>query len=81
MGGKPEEAQLLKDIDSKLKELGHPRFEIPTKVKLDDTVWTPESGLVTASMKLQRNPLREYYNVSGGLLAQMGYSFEISQTR
>jgi long-chain acyl-CoA synthetase len=77
VGGKPEEAQLLKDIDSKLKELGHPRFEIPTKVKLDDTVWTPESGLVTASMKLQRNPLREYYNVSGGLLAQMGYSFVV----
>ena len=34
-----------------------------------------ENGLVTASMKLQRNPLREHYNGPGGLLDQMGYRF------
>jgi len=52
-----------------------PRFEIPTKVKVDDEMWTPESGLVTAALKLQRNPLREHYNGEGGLLEQMDYRF------
>merc|ERR1712048_92524 len=33
----------------------------------------PETGLVTASFKVQRNPLRSYYNEKGGLLDQMDY--------
>mmetsp|Transcript_52641 Transcript_52641/g.145938 ORF Transcript_52641/g.145938 Transcript_52641/m.145938 type:complete len:717 (-) Transcript_52641:105-2255(-) len=75
VGGKPDETQLVKDIDKKLRDMGLARFEIPTKVKLDDTIWTPESGLVTASMKVQRNPLRAHYNENGGLLEQMDYRF------
>jgi len=75
VGGKPAEGELLRAIDSTLRSFNHPRFEIPTKVKIDEMIWTPESGLVTASLKLQRNPLREHYNKSGGLLEQMGYSF------
>mmetsp|Transcript_52642 Transcript_52642/g.145944 ORF Transcript_52642/g.145944 Transcript_52642/m.145944 type:complete len:716 (-) Transcript_52642:408-2555(-) len=75
VGGKPDEAELLKAIDKRLREMGLARFEIPTKVKVDEAVWTPETGLVTASMKLQRNPLRAHYNEPGGLLEQMDYRF------
>jgi len=75
VGGKPVEEELVKMIDKKLREMGFARFEIPTKVKVDDTIWTPLDGLVTASMKVQRNPLRDYYNKPGGLLDMMGYRF------
>lgn len=75
VGGKPEEADLTKAVEQKLKSLGFARFEIPAKLKIDDEVWTPESGLVTASLKVQRNPLRDHYNQAGGLLDQMDYTF------
>jgi long-chain acyl-CoA synthetase len=75
VGGKPEADQLVTEIDKKLRSMGLARFEIPSKVKLDDAVWTPETGLVTASLKVQRNPLRSYYNEEGGLLDQMSYKF------
>jgi long-chain acyl-CoA synthetase len=75
VGGRPQEAVLVAEIESKMKELGLARFEIPTKVKVDDEIWTPESGLVTASFKVQRNTLRQFYNKPGGLLDQMGYRF------
>jgi hypothetical protein len=44
-------------------------------VKVDDMIWTPESGLVTASMKTQRTAVRKHYNEPGGLLDLMGYRF------
>eukprot|EP00928_Gymnodinium_smaydae_P033878 TRINITY_DN24140_c0_g1_i1.p1 TRINITY_DN24140_c0_g1~~TRINITY_DN24140_c0_g1_i1.p1 ORF type:complete len:709 (-),score=122.11 TRINITY_DN24140_c0_g1_i1:254-2380(-) len=75
VGGKPEEAQLVKAIEAELRRQGLARFEIPTKVKVDDLTWTPENGLTTASMKVQRNPLRNHYNEPGGLLDQMDYRF------
>jgi long-chain acyl-CoA synthetase len=75
VGGKPDEDQLLKDITAKLKELKLQTFEIPKMVKVDDMAWTPDNGLVTASFKLARNPLREHYNAPGGLLEQMDYRF------
>jgi len=75
VGGKPTEKELLADLSEKLRSMGLARFEIPTKVKVDDAVWTPETGLVTASLKVQRNPLREYYNTPQGLLDEMGYRF------
>ena len=40
-----------------------------------DSIWTPETGLVTASLKVQRKPLRDRYNAPGGLLDLMGYRF------
>jgi len=76
VGGKPEEDMLLENIAKVLKGCALARFEIPTKVKVSEEIWTPESGLVTASLKLQRNPLREYYNAPDNLLDQMGYRFE-----
>ena len=51
------------------------RFERPTKVAVDDMIWTPETGLVTASMKVQRTAVRKHYNQPGGLLESMGYRF------
>jgi long-chain acyl-CoA synthetase len=75
VGGKPDEAALVKAIAESLRAQKLANFEIPKKVKVDDEIWTPESGLTTASMKLQRNPLRTFYNKPGGLLEQMGYSF------
>uniref|UniRef100_A0A7S4VK93 AMP-dependent synthetase/ligase domain-containing protein n=1 Tax=Alexandrium monilatum TaxID=311494 RepID=A0A7S4VK93_9DINO len=75
VGGKPDEAALIAAVEKSLRGQGLSRFEIPTKLKIDDDAWTPESGLVTASLKLQRNPLRKHYNVATGLLEQMNYSF------
>lgn len=37
------------------------RFEIPTKVKLLPEPWTPESGLVTAAMKIKREAIRKAF--------------------
>jgi len=75
VGGKPVEAELVKAIGESLRTQKLAKFEIPTKVKVDEEIWTPDNGLVTASMKLQRNPLRKHYNEPGGLLDQMGYRF------
>merc|ERR1712129_420638 len=75
VGGKPEESNLVMAIQKELKGQGLVKFEIPTKAKVDDEIWTPENGLVTASIKVQRNPLRAHYNKGGGLLAQMDYQF------
>jgi long-chain acyl-CoA synthetase len=75
IGGKPDEAALTKAIEQKLRAEKFARFEIPTKVRVDDHMWTPENGLMTASFKVQRNPLRKHYNESGGLLDQMHYRF------
>ena len=75
VGGKPEEADLVKDIEETLRKMNLAKFEIPTKVKCDVAIWTPETGLVTASLNVQRNHLRNYYNTQGGLLEQIDYSF------
>merc|ERR1712083_836393 len=75
VGGRPDESELVIAIEKSLRGQKLARFEIPTKVKVDDMVWTPESGLATASLKLQRNPLRNYYNGPGGLLTQLDYQF------
>ncbi|KAG5019055.1 hypothetical protein JHK87_014910 [Glycine soja] len=37
------------------------KFEIPAKVKLLSEPWTPESGLVTAALKLKREILRKTF--------------------
>merc|ERR1719215_896488 len=76
VGGKPEsEEAVMKAIEQALRSQGMSRFEIPTKAKIEDSIWTPETGLVTASLKVQRVPIRNYYNGAGGLLEQMDYNF------
>lgn len=40
------------------KEAKLDKFEIPSKIKLLAEPWTPESGLVTAALKLKREQLK-----------------------
>ena len=42
---------------------GLEKFEIPKKITLVTDEWTPESGLVTAAMKLKRKELEKYYSI------------------
>lgn len=37
------------------------RFEVPQKIVLTEEVWTPDTGLVTDSLKLKRKPLTDHY--------------------
>ncbi|KAF5791278.1 putative long-chain-fatty-acid--CoA ligase [Helianthus annuus] len=37
------------------------KFEIPAKIKLLSEAWTPESGLVTAALKLKREVIRKTF--------------------
>jgi len=75
VGGRPQEDKLLGTVEQKLRSLGFPRFEIPTKVSVDDFVWTSQNGLLTAAQKIQRHRLRTHYNNRGGLLDMMDYCF------
>merc|ERR1712059_86734 len=63
--------------------MGLEKFEIPKKLSLRLEEWTPESGLVTAAMKLKRKELEKYYsseiqkmyvenNLNVGVTAQKG---------
>ncbi|KAI3777314.1 hypothetical protein L1987_47114 [Smallanthus sonchifolius] len=38
------------------------KFEIPAKIKLLPDAWTPESGLVTAALKLKRDIIRKTFS-------------------
>ena len=38
------------------------RFEIPAKIKLLSELWTPESGLVTAALKLKRDIIKKTFS-------------------
>ncbi|CAL5417411.1 unnamed protein product [Camellia sinensis] len=38
------------------------KFEIPTKIKLLSEPWTPESGLVTAALKIKRDTIRKAFS-------------------
>lgn len=37
------------------------KFEIPAKIKLIPKPWTPESGLVTAALKIKREAIKKAY--------------------
>lgn len=38
------------------------KFEIPAKIKLLWEAWTPESGLVTAALKIKRESIRKAFS-------------------
>ena len=44
------------------------KFEVPKAVKLISEIWTPDSGLVTAALKLKRRNIQEQYQ---GLIDRM----------
>ncbi|CAH1183334.1 unnamed protein product [Phaedon cochleariae] len=55
-------------LDAVLEEIsGHglkgklEKFEIPTRITLLPQPWTPETGLVTATFKLKRKAIQDYY--------------------
>lgn len=59
---KPETCkEVLSSLNQSAKQGKLERFEIPTKVKLIAEPWTPESGLVTAAMKLKREAVRKAF--------------------
>lgn len=43
------------------KEARLEKFEIPSKIKLLAEPWTPESGLVTAALKIKREAIRKAF--------------------
>lgn len=38
------------------------KFEIPAKIKLLSEPWTPETGLVTAALKIKRDVVRKAFS-------------------
>ncbi|PKA61504.1 Long chain acyl-CoA synthetase 9, chloroplastic [Apostasia shenzhenica] len=57
--------ETVKEVHSSLikaaKEARIEKFEIPSKIILLPEPWTPESGLVTAALKLKREVIRKKY--------------------
>lgn len=55
---KEVQASLIKEAKKARLE----KFEIPAKIKLLSNPWTPESGLVTAALKLKREIIRKEFS-------------------
>lgn len=53
--------EVLKELQSHAKRSGLHKSEIPVKIKLVKEEWTPDSGLVTAALKIRRKPIKEFY--------------------
>uniref|UniRef100_A0A0D9XX99 4-coumarate--CoA ligase n=1 Tax=Leersia perrieri TaxID=77586 RepID=A0A0D9XX99_9ORYZ len=59
---KPEAVkEVLASLSKAAKQARLEKFEIPAKIKLIPEPWTPESGLVTAALKLKREVIRKTY--------------------
>ena len=54
-------SMIQKDLTTFGKTAGLSKFEIPTKIKLASEPWTPDSGLVTAALKIRRKPIADFY--------------------
>ncbi|MBA0868967.1 hypothetical protein Goshw_021262 [Gossypium schwendimanii] len=61
-----EKEETIKEVLSSLVQIGKKarleKFEIPAKIKLLSTPWTPESGLVTAALKIKREAIRKTFS-------------------
>ena len=53
--------EVLKEITMQGLSMGLQKFEIPKQIYITPDIWTPESGLVTAAMKLKRKEIGQYY--------------------
>jgi len=74
--GKPDQDLEAMCLDTDITELvlkqvlqhglqsGLKKFEIPGAVTLTSLEWTPNTGLITAAMKLRRLPLQKHYQES-----------------
>lgn len=58
-------AETVSEVQQSLNKVGRgaklDKFEIPAKIKLMAEPWTPESGLVTAALKLKREQLKSKF--------------------
>ncbi|KAL5704367.1 long-chain-fatty-acid--CoA ligase [Ranunculus cassubicifolius] len=61
-----QKAETLKEVQGSLvqvaKKVRLEKFEIPARIKLLPNAWTPESGLVTAALKLKREVIRKEFS-------------------
>ncbi|KAK6277335.1 hypothetical protein POUND7_017658 [Theobroma cacao] len=61
-----EKEETVKEVHSSLVQIAKKscleKFEIPAKIKLLSTPWTPESGLVTAALKIKREAIRKAFS-------------------
>lgn len=61
-----EKEETVKEVYGSLvkaaKTGGLQKFEVPAKIKLLSEPWTPESGLVTAALKLKRDVIRKTFS-------------------
>lgn len=57
--------ETIKEVQSSILKVGKSakldKFEIPAKIKLLPDPWTPESGLVTAALKLKREVIKKTF--------------------
>ena len=53
--------ELLKQISTHGLSMGLEKFEIPKQISLISEQWTPDSGMVTAAMKLKRKEIESRY--------------------
>ncbi|XP_056631183.1 long-chain-fatty-acid--CoA ligase 4-like isoform X2 [Diorhabda sublineata] len=53
---------ILVQIKKHAKNVMLEKFEIPERITLVKEVWTPDSGLVTATLKLKRKAIEQYYS-------------------
>ncbi|KAJ7515066.1 hypothetical protein O6H91_23G069800 [Diphasiastrum complanatum] len=60
-----EKKEAVAEVLKSLAEVGQKskleRYEVPTKVKLLAESWTPESGLVTAALKIKRENIKKTF--------------------
>ncbi|TYH72488.1 hypothetical protein ES332_D05G258400v1 [Gossypium tomentosum] len=61
-----EKEETIKEVHSSLAQTAKKsrleKFEIPAKIKLISSPWTPESGLVTAALKIKREAIRRAFS-------------------
>ncbi|KAK6919198.1 AMP-dependent synthetase/ligase [Dillenia turbinata] len=61
-----EKAEAITEVQQSLSKVAKAskldKFEIPEKIKLIPEPWTPESGLVTAALKLKREKLKAKFH-------------------
>ena len=52
---------ITKDIIAYCMKQGLNKMETPTKIKLCSEEWLPDTGLVTAALKIRRKNIQDYY--------------------
>ena len=55
------EALVLQDVRDAGRRAGLERWEVPTRIRLVPGPWTPESGLVTAALKVRRLSVQQAF--------------------